>query len=1043
MGKIIRRSIAILLCVTGVLLLLIPAGNVEASIQKGDFTINHGVLEKYVGNDSDITIPLGVSAIGDDAFSGNNTLKSVYIPEGIDKIGYAAFENCKNLETVTIGNDLREIGQSAFSGCQSLNTVNIPRYVEEIGSGAFSACPSLSNVNIDPKNRNFLCLDGVIYTSDGKKMVQYLAGRPYSTYEIPAPVEEIGEFGFYGANMLTDVSIINGVKEIPEYTFLNCNGLNNVSIPNTVEAIRKGSFGGCPSLTALAIPASVRYIDPDAFTSLSGEKGDMIDSNTGTILSESSDGAAYDTEFIMTNNAAEDTGKTDLEKAVEQALAEAEADNNDSQSEGNTANEENDNSSDTEKNFTENLENLAENLADKISETKKNGGKVSGELASTRIIGGQAVFVMDPKAFKVYGFDINNAQTEDTIADSGNQTANGDTVRSFSGNEFDVIGNNLGHYGGNATSINIPSGVSKIGNRLFYKNKNITDVSLPDSVSEIGDFAFARSSVADVNIPDGVQRIGYAAFYNCTNLNNISIPQSVKDIELGALEGSGYMNNWKNTEDGNNYLIVGDNILVGYKGFGGSVEIPNGVKTIAAGVFEGNPNITSVTFPDSVTRICEDAFNGCSGLKSLELPSNLTTIEDRAFKDTSISSVIIPASVTSIGLGAFDTTGSNGGMEYVQFNGLGLPNATFKSTASRLSADNLRTNAFEGTKYAFVNKEADMNSGSIFSGHKYGFRGEVYTIGPETEDGLSQLELRRVTKQPDNQGLVNVDSNVNIDGKPYIITGVRESAFDEYQNSDWCDRPVQQLSITGNSSGALSSLVAEANKKIDNGTNVYNITEDSAINVTVDPSLGFDKSQVNAKIPQSNDRYNLTISKDLSAESDFMTAFNNRYGRSDNVIMQDLSIDMTDRLNEIPIHKMATGKMEISMPIPSNMPEDMAIRVATLDDNGLLEEVPSEVNVIDGGGRNISFVASHLSPYCIYYFADGTPVIYAEDNAELSTEKEIVEDETALGTPFSETIVIKSLNKKVGAISTNWIVAVIMFASAGIIFIYKPKKKTS
>lgn len=1040
MGKIIRRSIAILLCITGLILLIIPSGNVNASYERGDYVLDNGVLVSYKGSDSDITIPLGVSEIGKDAFSGNNTLKSVYIPEKVTKIGYAAFENCKNLEKVIIGSDVKEIGQSAFSGCQSLNYVNIPRYVEKMGSGAFAACPSLSTVNIDPMNRHFLCLDGVIYTSDGRKMVQYLAGRPYSTYEIPVPVEEIGEFGFYGANMLTKVAIIPGVKEIPDYAFLNCNGLNQVFIPDSVEAIRRGAFGGCPSLTSLAIPASVSYIDEKAFTSLTGEQGDMIDSNSGAVLSESSE-----TEPVVTSNMSlsdTDTSNTqpqeemtDLQKAVQQAMQ--------------AAGEEIDNAADTvsdaleqaSESIPEEIIESAQNLADKISD-KINSGIVNGELGATQIIGGQAVFMMDPKSFTVYGFDINNAQTEDTIADSGNQTPYGETVRNFSGNEFDIIGNNLGHYGGNSPIVNIPDGVTKVGDRLFYKDKDVTEVNLPGSITDIGDFAFARSNISKINIPDGVENIGYAAFYNCSNLNDIYIPSSVKNIELGALDGSGYMNNWKNIEDGNDFLVVGDGILAGYKGFGGSVTVPNGVKTIASGVFEGNTNINSVALPDSLVKIGEDAFNGCTGINSVVLPQNLTVIEDRAFKDTSLSNVSIPASVKEIGLGAFDTSRVNSGLEYVNFEGTNLPDANFKPTASRLSAHNLRTCAFEGTDYAFVNSAADMNSGSIFNAHKYGFRGKVYSVGPQTEDGYQTVELRRVLNHPDKDGVVSVESDFTTGGIPYILSGVRESAFDEYKNSDWCNSPVSQISINGKESSALSDLVSNANNQINNGTNVYNITEDNAININVDPSLGFDHSQVKAKIPSSIERYNLNIAEDMSSQSSFMTAFNNRYGRSDNVIMENLSIDMTDRLSEIPIHKMATGKMEISMPVPQNIQNAPVIRMATLDDNGLLEEVPSEVTELDeNGSKSISFVASHLSPYIIYYFTDESPSVYAQDYEEFNLENEIVEDNEALGVPFTETLVVKNLNKKVGIISAKFFVSIILFGIAALLFIYKPKAK--
>ena len=1005
MLKIVRRSIAILLCVTATILLLIPANNVDATFTKGDYEMDGGVLVKYTGTESDITIPLGVTRIGHDAFSGNNYLKKVYIPDGIDIIDFSAFENCKNLEKVSMGDDVKVIGQSVFSGCQSLKDVNLPRYVDEIGSGAFAACPSLSTVKIDPQNRNFICLDGVIYTRDGNKMVQYLAGRPYSTYDIPEPVTEIGEFGFYGANMLTNVNIVKGVTEVPDYAFLNCNGLSEVTIPSTVEAIRRGSFGGCPNLTVLAVPTTVRYIDPDAFTSLTGETGDMVDSNTGTVLSESN------ADKMSGNSSAED-----ISEEVSETLRKlAEEAKNEESSDGDEA---------------ENAEPKI-NLADKLAEALASG-KVNGELASTKIHQGEAVFMMDPKLFTVHGFDINSAQTEDSIADSGNQTADGNTVRSFSGNEFDIINNVIGHYGGNSASITIPNGVTKVGNRLFYKNRGVSEVNLPAGLQEIGDFAFARSSVNKVNIPAGTNKIGYAAFYNCKDLKDLVIPDSVTDIELGAFDGSGFIESWKDIEDGKDFLIAGDDILVAYKGFGGDITIPNGIKKIGPAVFKGQTRLKSVAFPETVTEIGEDAFNGCTSLKSVELPTYLETIEDRAFKDTRLENVIIPSSVKEIGLGAFDTTGTNGGMEYVSFNGTSLPNVSYKPTASRLSANDIRTCAFEGTDYAIINASADINSGNIFDPYEYGFRGEVISNAAESEEGYKQYELRKVLRQPDSNGNVEIVSDITVGGEPYLMNGVRESAFSEYANPNWCNKDVNDITLAGKKSSDLDNLInAIQIGRRDNA--------DDLIDISVDPTLGFNPSSIKAIIPENSESYKLNIAADDSTQSNFMQAFNNRYGKSDNVIMTDLSIDMTDRLGAIPIHKMASGKMELEMPLPANMKTDSNVYVATLDDNGLLENVTSEVIYDEEGNKDgIKFVASHLSPYAIYYFTDEGPMLLTDDG--LSSEEIVVDNEDTLGLPFNQELIVKTLNKKVGTIPTRYIVVFIMFMMAILLFVMPSKK---
>ena len=58
------------------------------------FDIYRGTLFRYNGRSSEITVPEGVRAIGDRAFTDCDFLKSVTIPEGVARIGDRAFMGC-------------------------------------------------------------------------------------------------------------------------------------------------------------------------------------------------------------------------------------------------------------------------------------------------------------------------------------------------------------------------------------------------------------------------------------------------------------------------------------------------------------------------------------------------------------------------------------------------------------------------------------------------------------------------------------------------------------------------------------------------------------------------------------------------------------------------------------------------------------------------------------------------------------------------------------------------------------------------------------
>lgn len=1014
--KLIRRVLAVILAATAVILLIVPAGNASASYTKDDFVIDNGCLVRYNGSASEITIPLGVNKIGKDAFSGNNNLKSVYIPDDVVTIDYAAFENCKNLEKVRIGEGVREIGASAFSGCQNLAVANIPRYVEKIGSGSFAACQSLSDISVDDNNNHFLCRDGVIYTRDGNKLVQYLAGRPYSIYDIPEPVTEIEEFAFFGANMLTDVNIVKGVKEISAYSFLNCSALSNVSIPSSVESIREGAFGGCPCLTSLAVPTSVSFIDDRAFTDLNGVTGDVVEENSGVVLSENNSDV-INNSLNAVNEVNEVNEYTSAN--VQEAPNEQSNDNNETPIDSDT-----NNSSPL---------GAVTNLADKLKNVASNVvNEGSGVVDSTHIIGGQAIFMFNPKDLKAKGFDINNAQTEDKVADSVNVTPNGN-IKDESGNEFDVINSVFGHYGGNSSDIVIPEGVTNVGNRIFYNKNNINSVRLPGTTERIGDFAFARSSVNSIDIPNGTKSIGYAAFYNCKNLADCNIPSSVESIELGAFDGSKYLADWKKIENGNDFLIVGDGILLAYKGFGGKIEIPDGVKTIGPGVFENNTSITDVKIPNSVVKIGEDAFNGCARINSIILPDNVKVIEDRAFKNTNLNSVIIPGQVEKIGLAAFDTTDVNRGLSAVVFRGTKLPDMTYKPTASRLSAKLLRTNAFEGCEQAIIPADTPINSGNIFDTNQYGFRGSVYSIkSSNIDEGIGTCELRKCSVEPLSNGEVMITPVMESLGKKYNLSGIRESAFNDYANNNWSKNPVSSIKVKGDVSDSLKEMIDSI--PINNIEKKPVTSENDLINISTDNTFG-SSGNIRARIPDNKERYNLSIVSDESKRGILTDAFNNRYGSSDNINMKCLSIDLKDENSVIDINKLSTKKLEISLSVPNEFSMISDIKIATVDDNGVLENVTSNVTG-DGNNRQISFVANHLSPYAIYYFSDS--VLNEELDSSFSTT--FVSNEESLSKTV-ENVAIQTLSKTMPSTPARVFVAIILLCLAAILVLIDFKKK--
>ncbi len=117
----------------------------------------------------------------------------------------------------------------------------------------------------------------------------------------------------------------------------------------------------------------------------------------------------------------------------------------------------------------------------------------------------------------------------------------------------------------------------------FYRESAMKDFEFPEGVTAIEKFAFARSGIQNVVIPEGVTSIGNGAFYHCDDLSEVTIPDSVTVIEENAFAHTPWLENWmaEGTED---FLIVGDGILLAYRGSEESPELPPEVKSIVPGV---------------------------------------------------------------------------------------------------------------------------------------------------------------------------------------------------------------------------------------------------------------------------------------------------------------------------------------------------------------------------------------------------------------------------------------------------------------------------
>ena len=111
-------------------------GSSGGDVSYAEDTIVDGVL--YIGTNT--------KEIADMAYYANTDITSVIIPLGVTKIGQYAFSSCPALVSVEISDTVTSIQQAAFRFSPVLKTITIGSGLTYIGTSAFSSCESLSDV---------------------------------------------------------------------------------------------------------------------------------------------------------------------------------------------------------------------------------------------------------------------------------------------------------------------------------------------------------------------------------------------------------------------------------------------------------------------------------------------------------------------------------------------------------------------------------------------------------------------------------------------------------------------------------------------------------------------------------------------------------------------------------------------------------------------------------------------------------------------------------------------------------------------------------
>ena len=150
------------------------------------------------------------------------------------------------------GDTVTQISDNAFRYCKGFTSVTIPDSVTSIGDYAFLTCYDLTSVHITDLAK--WC--GISFDSFSSNPLHcaenlYLNGNLVTELTIPDGVSSISNDAFSYFRGFTSVTIPDSVLSIGGDAFYNCSGLTSVTIPDSVTSIGDLAFYNCRGLTTV------------------------------------------------------------------------------------------------------------------------------------------------------------------------------------------------------------------------------------------------------------------------------------------------------------------------------------------------------------------------------------------------------------------------------------------------------------------------------------------------------------------------------------------------------------------------------------------------------------------------------------------------------------------------------------------------------------------------------------------------------------------------------------------------------------------------
>ncbi len=640
-----------------------------------------------------------VTAISDDAFSDCSSLKTVTIPNSVTSIGDYAFQDCSSLQTVTVQwTTPLAISELVFDGVDQSSVVL--RVLQGYKS-TYAAADVWKNFG---EIREYIDLDVImVFADDAVKEIcvsnwDSNNDNELSYREAMAVTDVSGAFvGNTEITSFNEFRSFSGVQVLGQNAFKGCSKLESIMLPSNLTTIQKEAFVGCDALTSVTIYTKLTTIEERAFYGCANISTLTLPTSMVSIGEHAFDGCAKIPNFYISKNM-----------------------------------------------------------------TTIGEGAFAHTSSCTR--------------FMV------NATNPYFKQCSAGMSSKDETI--------------LYNYpaGLSAKSYTLPSTIIEVGPYAF-SSAQLTSVSL-NNVEIIDDYAFDDcASLNNITLGEKVTTLGKGAFNNCQSLYTVIMTENMTNIGAQAFNGvaqgirvqvswptplsisDGTFSNFTPVTDGgiNGRLFVPEGTLNAYKSATGwkwfdfidegtiaeyaekIIQFKDAkVKEICEANFDTDHD-GYITYDEAAAvASIGTLFKGAeiTSFDELQYFTSLATIEEEAFANSTLTSIVLPVSITSIGADAFAYCNSLKTFN-VPASVETIGNGVLKSCASltTITVDEENANYTTGIGALFTKDRTTLIQFPAYSTYTNVMVPDgVTTIAPEAFLGASRLAKVSLYKSVQNVG---------------------------------------------------------------------------------------------------------------------------------------------------------------------------------------------------------------------------------------------------------------------------------------------------